>query len=208
MGCDTERGGNFYAFFEYLLKNSDAKLIPIGQGEQGIYHSPIYPETIHLFPHLFPGEGQYIAKIKKPGELEPARKSYESDYSRISTGPSGKKQIEKFIVSSPLLPKDLSNACIRYGYHKITECGDYFEPAHQWSHVIESNVPSIELTKEEVVKYMRGETILKEADELSDGFNFVSYKNMIIGNVKVIDGVLKNYYPKGLRISVDINNGF
>ena len=52
---------------KYLLENTDAILddIPHIEGE---YRSDL-DKTVHLFPHLFDGEGHFIAKIKKPGKL-------------------------------------------------------------------------------------------------------------------------------------------
>ena len=51
----------------HLLNNTDAQLIdiPCFKGE---YRSSL-SSTVHLLPHLFNGEGHYIAKIKKPGKI-------------------------------------------------------------------------------------------------------------------------------------------
>ena len=53
---------------EYLLSKTDGKLDAI-ESFEGEYRSKKYPETVHLFPSLFKGEGHYIARIKKPGKL-------------------------------------------------------------------------------------------------------------------------------------------
>ena len=57
----------------------------------------------------------------------------------------------------------------------------------------------------ELIKYLRGETLNKKCP---NGYHFVSYMSMNVGIVYSINGVLKNYYPKGLRFSANINSSF
>ena len=63
----------------------------------------------------------------------------------------------------------------------------------------------IELTKEELARYLKGETLNKKCP---DGFYCVSYLGMNVGVVHSVNGILKNLYPKGLRISIDIASSF
>ena len=51
----------------YLLENTDAEEIKVQNPL--FYQAKENPLGIHLFPHLFPGEGHYICLIRKPGEL-------------------------------------------------------------------------------------------------------------------------------------------
>lgn len=56
----------------------------------------------------------------------------------------------------------------------------------------------IELSDEELKKYLHGEEIIKSG--LDDGFAVVTKNDFSLGGVKISSGKLKNLYPKGLRI--------
>ena len=186
---------------EYLLQNSDAKLenIPSFKGE---FRSPKFNETVHLFPSLFEGEGHYIALIKKPGILQ-SSKILPFELTRVVQGKGNLREIQKFLVPSKL-PANLEELALRPGLFLGTQIGDKFVPSHHRSHV-ESSSNSIELTKEEIVKYLKGETINKKCP---NGYAFVSYMGMNLGVVYSINGILKNYYPKGLRLSTSVDFNF
>ena len=183
---------------EFLLSNSEAKLekIPSFKGE---FRSPKFSETVHLFPSHFEGEGHYIALIKKPGVLQSSKVS-KIEVNRTIQGKGNTKEIQKFLCPSKL-PADFENLALRPGLFLGSQIGDKFVPSHHFSH-FENATNSIELTKEEVVKYLKGETLNKK---YPNGYNFVSYMGMNLGVVYVINGILKNYYPKGLRISTSVD---
>ena len=186
---------------EHLLKNSDAKLenIPSFKGE---FRSNKYPETVHLFPHLFDGEGHYIALIKKPGLLQSSKLS-PIEIKRTLQGKGNLKEIQTFKCPNKL-PNNYEELSLRPGLLLGSQIGDKFIHSHHYSHVASSK-DSIELNKEEVVKYLRGETLNKK---YPDGYHFVNYLGMNIGVVYSINGVLKNYYPKGLRFSASVDSSF
>lgn len=187
---------------EYLLNNTDAKLenIPSFDGE---YRSKRYPETVHLFPFLFKGEGHYIAKIRKSGNL---KDNLEDDIiiSRKSLSKGNKPQIDKFrlfVEPSQLL----LSMSIRPGLYEEYMLGKESIPAHHFSH-FSNAINSIELNKEEVIKYLKGESLYKK--DIPNGYHFVSFLNMNLGVIHSVNGTLKNLYPKGLRISAHINDCF
>lgn len=186
---------------EFLLKNTDAKLenIPSFKGE---FRSPKFKETIHLFPSCFEGEGHYIALIKKPGVLQGSKIS-PFEVSRVIQSKGNSKEIQKFLVPSKL-PSNFEDLALRPGLFLLSQIGDKIVPSHHRSHV-ENSDNSIELTKEEVLKYLKGETLNKKCP---NGYAFVSYMGMNLGVVYSINGTLKNYYPKGLRISTSIDQCF
>ena len=102
------------------------------------------------------------------------------------------------------MPANFEELALRPGLLKESKIGEKTIPSHHYSHVMDS-VNSIELTKEEVIKYIKGETLNKK---YPDGYHFVSFMGMNIGVVYSINGVLKNYYPKGLRFSASIDSSF
>ena len=55
----------------------------------------------------------------------------------------------------------------------------------------------IELDGIQLTQYLRGETLQMAS---SDGWGTVCYKGVNIGWYKAVDGILKNHFPKGLRI--------
>ena len=186
---------------EHLLKNSDAKLenIPSFEGE---FRSPKFNETVHLFPSHFEGEGHYIALIKKPGVLQSSKLS-QIEINRTIQGKGNAKEIQKFLCPTKL-PANLENLALRPGLLLSTQIKDKIIPSHHYSHV-QNGSSSIEITKEEVVKYLKGETLNKKCP---NGYLFVSYLGMNLGVVYSLNGVLKNYYPKGLRLSASVDSSF
>lgn len=77
-----------------------------------------------------------------------------------------------------------------------------FEPGHQLAEVLDQNEQTrvIDLqTHEDYLTYLHGETLHVKTD--LRGFVLVSFKDMIFSFGKVTgNGVIKNFYPKGLRI--------
>lgn len=187
---------------EYLLSKTTAKLEYI-EDYKGFYRSEKYPETIHLFPHKFIGEGHYIAKIKKPGKLDT---SYDENFfvSRKELSKGKTPQISYFRLHKNL-PQSLTQHAVRPGLFLETKIGDKTIPSHHYSHY-ENSLRSIGLTKEELTKYLAGESLLK--NNLKEGYYFVSYLGMNVGVAHYVNGTLKNLYPKGLRRFFDINNSF
>lgn len=186
----------------YLLSKSDAKLEYI-EDFDGCYRSPTLKETIHLFPHLFVGEGHYIAKIKKPGELV-SQKDENNEVIRKSNSKGSSVEINRFLLNKKLT-NSLVNFALRPGLLIETKIGNKIIPSHHYSHA-QNSLNSIELNKEETIRYFKGESIRK--NNLVDGYYFVSYLGMNIGVVHSVKNELKNLYPKGLRKTFDIDHSF
>lgn len=187
---------------EYLLSNSDAKLEYI-EDFDGFYRSKKYPQTIHLFPSQFVGEGHYIAKIKKPGKLS-ENKMEKIELSLKENSKGNSKVINHFILNQNLNEKILKYS-LRPGLFLGSEIADKFIPSHHYSHYVDS-IESIELDKTEAIRFIKGESLIK--NNLETGYQFVSYSGMNIGVAHVVNSTLKNLYPKGLRKSLDINDSF
>ena len=77
--------------------------------------------------------------------------------------------------------------------------GSRFEPAHALA-VAGRTTPlyrACELDFDEAMRYLRGETLMKETEK---GYGAAVYKGHALGLYKASDGMLKNHYPKGLRL--------
>lgn len=186
---------------DYLLSNTDAKLIEIPHFK-GELRFKSHKEAVHLLPSRFPGEGHFISLIKKPGTISKTTlKPIEIKRTLESKGSS--KEVAAYLCPSSL-PNHFEDLALRPGLLKETQINDKVIPSHHLSHALNSD-KSISLTKEEVIKYLKGETINKKHP---DGYFFVEYLGINIGVVYCINNILKNYYPKGLRFNPDINLSF
>ena len=103
------------------------------------------------------------------------------------------------------LPKIVTDYALRPGLELSTKIADKEVPSHHYSHY-QSGINSIELNKEEAIKFIKGESLTK--NNLLEGYRFVSYLGMNIGVAHVIGTTLKNLYPKGLRKSLKIDESF
>lgn len=187
---------------KYLLENSEFSLDEIEHFD-GEYRSKEFPECVHLFPSIFTGEGHFIARLKKNGKLS---KNTENNivFSRKKLSKGNKPQLDKFEVF--LDPNEyLISIANRPGLFISSKIGNDEIYSHHYSHYLDAS-SSIELSKEEVIKYMRGESLYKK--DIPDGYNFVSYMGMNIGVTHVVNTTLKNLYPKGLRINASIDSSF
>lgn len=103
-----------------------------------------------------------------------------------------------------LLPKDFPDMrgfrVIRSGLHLGTLKKGRFEPSHALALLLNSEEVNsyIELSIEDALKYLKGETIVTDALK---GWCLVTYEGYSLGWGKVSNGIMKNHYPKGLRLN-------
>ena len=176
---------------EHLLKNSDATLLPLPKDDS--FYVSKSGIGIHLFPHLFPGEGHYICLIKKPGELS-KNKALPYENTKITSGKGEGKLINHFTL--PMTPiKVLEDISFRPGLLTFIESKDKKVVSYQYSHYL-GDSDSYPLNEEQLKKYLHGETINIEDNKK---YSVVSYHGINVGPVNTVNKVLKNLYPKGLR---------
>jgi len=179
-----------------LLANSDAEIIPISAHES-FYMSKDVPGAIHLFPHLFEGDGHFICKLRKSGQkiVQPLTKP------KINTFGQYKLDLEltnhgehyfglKFNIKMPF-------NIVRFGVFLGTIEKGNISYNHHLAHYLPVSA-AIALNAEEKEKYLQGETFVNL--EFPDGYQVVKYQELNLGFVKVSRGNVKNHYPKGLRI--------
>jgi NOL1/NOP2/fmu family ribosome biogenesis protein len=82
--------------------------------------------------------------------------------------------------------------------------GDDFIPSHDLalSTAISPNLPFIELTKEEALRFLKKEQISTENTQ--NGWLLARYEGLNLGFMKVIGNRINNYLPKEWRIRMDI----
>lgn len=193
-----------------VLKNrNDVEVIPLPHID-GEYRSKELNEAIHIFPHLYNGEGQFIAKLQKKkttssiknitdkkignyksNELDNFLNEYKLDFNCI-TNLNNQIYAHNFNFT---LPSNIK--FIRKGIN-ICEIKNknIFIPSFNLAHYLSSEI-SIKLDEKEAKSYLHGDTIKR--NDLKNGYYVVSFNKINLGFVKCVNGMLKNFYPKGLR---------
>lgn len=186
----------------FLNEHKDYELISL-PSSPSFYEHPSLKGSIHLFPSLYQGEGQFIALLHKKGNKE------------VTLMKKGKKDKQNFPFlkdfSLPsldyLLKSDtlygLSSylptekmTVIRYGLEIGEIKKDRFLPSHALSHFLLWD-RNISLNEEEVKKYIHGDTL--SCDTSLSGYYIATYLDVALGFLKATQGTFKNFYPKGLR---------
>lgn len=163
-----------------------------------------------LLPHTSAGEGQFFAVLVRAGERVP---------SVFSIGPSDRvpafdafsdavrlpeRQIRLLkdgrVLLLPPMPFALAGVkIVRAGLLLGEVRGSRFEPAHALA-AAGRETPfyrTAELSFDEAMRYLKGETLFKDAEK---GYGAATYMGHALGLYKASDGMLKNHYPKGLRL--------
>ena len=187
----------------HLLNNhSDMHLLPI-KNENGFFFKE--KDMLHIFPHLYKGEGQFLALLKKDCET-----SSSQNKTKNTTQITHKDLLKEYNLnfSNEIVIKDtiyLNNFTFNYEKLNLIRPGleafkinkKIFTPTFALAHYL-STENSIKLNEDEKNKYVHGEEIKKDLN-LKNGYYTVSFENLNLGYVKYVDGKLKNFYPKGLR---------
>lgn len=182
----------------FLMNNSDAELIDISNYG---FKNPIDPIGIRLMPSHFDGEGQYIALVKKPGHTN--KTDLKRNANKINFLPECCKNksiinFSNFYFMTDYLFNSKNLSVVRYG----VKIGEYLKGVlHYDMHFARSitfeQFPSIELSLEEVKKYLAGNVINKCSKITGDVL--LTYKNKPFDISRTNGLIIKNHYPKGLR---------
>ena len=176
-----------------------------------------------FFPHKVAGEGFYLAIFRKiRGVKQEARGKIK--FNRVSQKkldvlkkwlkePSDFEFFEKPEGSIIAIPANLTNeyATIFRALQKRSSGleigqfkGDDFIPSHDLalSTAISTDLPAIELSKEDALKFLKRENI--SVENLPNGWLLARYEGLNLGFMKVIGTRINNYLPKEWRIRMDI----
>jgi len=176
--------------------------------------------TIRLWPHLLEGEGHYLAVMEKEGQL--------SDYQGYCKNPPEKgmndKDCEDFFVFCKenlqqiprgrkmkfgdqiyLIPEEMPALkglkVLRPGLHLGTLKKNRFEPSHALALALSKDdakhTVSYAADSYEMKAYLNGQTLNHSGVK---GWYLITVDDYSIGWAKLAGAVLKNHYPKGLRI--------
>lgn len=206
----------------FLSENEEFELVPVPEKirqctSDGVAFDGCVTKNIsdcrRFYPHKAKGEGQFVAVMKKLGEgiapsfakssLEMCREKpvfdflsenlEEYDKSRVLMN----KDTPVFFIPDFSVPKGLAFSCgVTIGEIR----GSNIKPHHQLFSAMGRNFKrklDFGLNSHELKKYLRGETVDVDCE---NGFAAVLCEGAPVGGGKVVDGRLKNHYPRGLRL--------
>ncbi len=183
---------------EYLLANSDAQVLPIVNNK--LFYTTKIAIGVHLFPHLFPGEGQYICHIKKPSRpFSMIRLPVFATYDKSIPGCSNVLCYGStlFGVSKFFPIKGLS--IIRYGIKIGDVSGQIIKYDVHYARYIDTFDQQISLNHYQSLEYLKGNYISSNTPR---GFVLLKYNSLNIDIAKSDGKIIKNRYPKYLRKNI------
>ena len=166
-----------------------------------------------LYPHLVAGEGHYCARLRKSaGEKRdckpyPVKRSEKANrafdaFAKEFFNASPKGEITTLddgrMYLVPAGMPALGVRALRLGVELGEFDGKIFKPAHALAVSMkkEECKKFVPLPRDLAEKYLRGETL--QTGE-GNGWCVVGLGDYPLGLGKIVDGTLKNHYPKGLR---------
>ncbi len=188
-------------------------IIPVGSTRREL------AMTRRFYPHKSPGEGQFIALLKKQ-EKQAKKKTIlyketvstptKSEIATVTSFlndvmcdvPKGRLVKQGAYVSlvshdCPIPPHSVFMPGVLLGEIKKS----VFHPHHHlfsaYGHLMKRKI-DLEEGDERIRKYLRGEEI-DARGATSPGFCSVCYKGVALGGGKCVGDKIKNHYPKGLR---------
>lgn len=184
-------------------------------------------DTIRMFPHRLRGEGHYLAVLKKSGErgqaggenvpewelekgiMNPSKEcrdylSFEEEYLKIRLHTEGKliRFGDQLYLAPQSLPALKGLKVLRAGLHLGSMKKNRFEPSHALALALRGEQvrfsKNLAADSREIQAYLRGQTLEAEGEK---GWYLITADGYSIGWGKLSGNVMKNHYPKGLRIS-------
>lgn len=196
----------------------------LGYERYGVSEGSI-PGTVRMWPHKLKGEGHFAVALTKEGENAPLPST---GLSLLAAAKQEKtkelsKFLEELLTEEPLsefkgalyqngeyiaflpagfmIPKGIR--LIRFGLPLGEVKKNRFEPNHSLAICLkkEECKNPIDLTYEETKRFLAGESIQVASEK--KGYVVLFYQGMSVGFGKFSGGIIKNHYPKGLRVNLD-----
>ncbi|WP_455539579.1 RsmF rRNA methyltransferase first C-terminal domain-containing protein [Terrisporobacter sp.] len=199
--CTFSKEENEVVINEFISENDNAKLVLMER----------------LWPHKIKGEGHFVAKIEKTSEedcntkklkVKPLSKEvkdykdFEKKFLNIEIKGNFSIKGENLYLLPDKCPDTKKLKVLRNGLHLGTLKKNRFEPSHAFSHYLTieqvKNFENLDVNDERAKEYLRGNTLKTDK---SRGWVLVTIEGIPVGWGKESNGILKNHYPKGLRIN-------
>jgi len=211
-----------------LQEYADLQLLPIkkypgmadGRPEWADGNSEL-TKALRIFPHQMRGEGHFIAQLQKQitdvktKELKP-QKSNVNKLQRQDWHKVADQLLSITIEDSRLLafgehlyamPTDLPDLTklqvIRPGVNLGVFKKNRFEPALPLALAFQAKdfQEPVPITEEQWIDYVHGDTF--SISDVTNGWHALTCHELTVGFGKVVNGVVKNFYPKKLRFSIN-----
>ncbi|WAA13283.1 RsmF rRNA methyltransferase first C-terminal domain-containing protein [Fervidibacillus halotolerans] len=174
-------------------------------------------KTARLWPHKLDGEGHFVAKMKKSAPAPssdvktfkiPKNKKPFHLYFEFEREMFGDRMFSNIVNFGNVL-HHLPDYCpdltglkvLRAGVHLGELKKNRFEPNHALGLTLKKEQVNhvLELASDETnwIRYIKGETL--PAKDLKNGWTLITVDGFPLGWGKVVQSIIKNYYPKGLR---------
>ncbi|MCQ2386610.1 MAG: hypothetical protein MJ078_08075, partial [Clostridia bacterium] len=187
-----------------------------GMTEDTCLHPLSIARTRRFYPHISPGEGQYICLMQKKGGgfednpcFTPLREKWQKGekdcaetFLRDNLEELSGFTLHKYGEVITLLPEKVwvpPHSVYAAGIQVGSVQKGRIEPHHQFFSAFGNFMKrkiNLCLSDTRLKAYLRGEQI--ETNE-EDGYGAVLAEGVPLGGVKIVSGVAKNRYPKGLR---------
>ncbi|TYC49813.1 RNA methyltransferase [Weissella muntiaci] len=192
-------------------------------------NNPELAKTARLFPHHLDGEGHFVTKLAMSVSAEVTGKAPQLVKSNLTKEQQAlweafkaanlpnfaTEQLYAFgdqIYSLPVGTPDLKGLqVLRAGLHLGTVKKNRFEPSLALAlavHPVEFTNRYV-LNDQEWAQYVHGDTFwVRQPEQYQKGWYLLEINGNGAGFAKLVDGQMKNFYPKGLRFQVraDQNN--
>lgn len=186
--------------------------------------------TLRLWPHKVRGEGHFAAVLEKSGELPEGYKNnslngFATDVSDKELGEYQRFCAETFVkgelpfmrhqetvhikfgdniyLASARMPSVKGLKVLRPGLHVGTLKKNRFEPSHALALALSPEdvkyVLNLDSKENTVMAYLNGQTFPAEGEK---GWYLICVDGFSIGWGKLAGGIMKNHYPRGLRINL------
>lgn len=205
----------------FLQNNPNFSLIDVPQNIQKLSYAGIVinnnntlTKTRRFYPHSC-GEGQYIAVMKKAGTYQskkyncklslPNKQEQQIIHTFIKDNLNFTPNIVKigtyFFIKPPIDVPIKEQGLVTYGVTMGQIEGNRFIPHHNLASSYGTDfkrICNLNIDDKKLYDYLNGQEI--ECDGLDNGWCSICVDNMPLGLGKVVNGKIKNHYPKGLRI--------
>jgi len=201
-----------------LVSSSEFECIQLKDIPNGITQTKF---GYQFYPHKTKGEGFYLSVLKKTSESFSSKEKSKPKQSKSiadqylttylkSPEHFSAMQFKEFVLAIP----HHTNAVFQQVNSKLhiksvgltlgTPKGKDFIPAHELALSTELNpwIKRIELSREDALIYMKCDAIKVDSDY--KGWAVVTFENQSLGWIKLVPGRVNNYFPKELRIKMDI----
>lgn len=192
-----------------------------GRGEWIDHPAEGIGHTLRLFPHKVKGEGHFAAVLQKKGGIRENSARPCPCGEEKAVRPKDQKEFLEFwqtyirrewkgillrfgdqlYLAPDGLPSLQGLKVLRPGLHLGTVKKNRFEPSHALALSLKDTeaayVKNLSARGGEAEAYLRGQTLQAEGEK---GWYLITVDGFSLGWGKLAGGILKNHYPRGLRI--------